>query len=76
MPVPPLTFEGRQLRRLPEITLGVIPGFAGTQRLPRLVGQGRALEMVLTDGMIKVFGWYDNEMGYSTRLVDLVRKLS
>jgi len=26
--------------------------------------------------LVKVFGWYDNEMGYSTRLVDLVRKLS
>jgi len=38
---------------LPEITLGLIPGFAGTQRLPRLVGQGRALQMVLTGGMIK-----------------------
>jgi len=32
--------------------------------------------MVSDDGMIKVFGWYDNEMGYSTRLVDLVRKLN
>lgn len=38
---------------LPEITLGLIPGFAGTQRLPRLVGQGRALQMVLTGGMVK-----------------------
>jgi glyceraldehyde 3-phosphate dehydrogenase len=35
-----------------------------------------AQSTMVTDGMIKVFGWYDNEMGYSTRLVDLVRKLS
>jgi enoyl-CoA hydratase/carnithine racemase len=32
----------------PEIHLGLIPGFAGTQRLPRLVGKGRALDLVLT----------------------------
>ncbi len=32
----------------PEIKLGVIPGFGGTQRLPKLIGKGRALEMLLT----------------------------
>ncbi len=33
---------------LPETSLGIIPGFAGTQRLPRLVGPNKALEMILT----------------------------
>lgn len=37
---------------LPEVSLGVIPGYGGTQRLPQLVGKGRALEMVMTAGMI------------------------
>ncbi len=33
---------------LPEVKLGLIPGYGGTQRLPRLVGTGRALELVMT----------------------------
>jgi enoyl-CoA hydratase len=32
----------------PEVKLGVIPGFGGTQRLPRLIGKGRALQLILT----------------------------
>lgn len=37
---------------LPEVTLGVIPGYGGTQRLPQLIGRGRAMEMILTAQMI------------------------
>lgn len=36
----------------PEITLGIIPGYGGTQRLPQLVGRGKALELLLTADMI------------------------
>jgi enoyl-CoA hydratase len=37
---------------LPEVKLGIIPGYGGTVRLPRLVGRGRALELILTGEMI------------------------
>lgn len=37
---------------LPETSLGVIPGYGGTQRLTQLIGKGKAMEMVMTAGMI------------------------
>jgi enoyl-CoA hydratase len=37
---------------LPEVSLGVIPGYGGTQRLPQLVGKGKAMELIMTASMI------------------------
>ena len=50
----------------PEIRLGIIPGWGGTQRLPRLVGRGRALEILLTGEPI------DAERARELGLVNLV----
>lgn len=53
---------------LPEIKLGVIPGYGGTQRLPRLVGEGRALEMIMTG---RTLGVEEAErIGLINRIVD------
>ena len=51
----------------PEINLGIIPGFGGTQRLPRLVGEGRALELNLTGDPIPAEEAY--AIGLATRVV-------
>ncbi len=37
---------------LPEVSLGVIPGYGGTQRLPQLIGKGKAMELIMTAGMM------------------------
>lgn len=37
---------------LPEVSLGLIPGYGGSQRLPQLIGKGRAFELILSAGMI------------------------
>ena len=51
----------------PEISLGIMPGFGGTQRLPRLVGTARALELNLTGDPIS--GAEAFEIGLATRVV-------
>jgi enoyl-CoA hydratase / 3-hydroxyacyl-CoA dehydrogenase len=51
----------------PEINLGIIPGFGGTQRLPRIVGEARALELNLTGDPISADDAY--ELGLANRVV-------
>jgi enoyl-CoA hydratase len=51
----------------PEINLGLIPGYAGSQRLPRLVGKGIALEILLTGDMVPAARAY--EIGLVNRVV-------
>ncbi|MEJ6981089.1 enoyl-CoA hydratase-related protein [Pedobacter sp. P351] len=51
---------------LPEVSLGLIPGYGGTQRLPRLVGKAKALELILTGDMIEA------EIAYKFGLVNHV----
>ena len=54
---------------LPEVKLGIIPGYGGTLRLPRIVGKGRALELMLTGQFIKADEAH--RIGLANRVVPL-----
>ena len=64
----------------PEVNLGVTPGFAGTQRLPRLVGMAKAKELLLTGDMIKADEAYRiglvNRVVTPESLMDEARKIA
>ena len=65
---------------LPEVSLGVIPGYGGTQRLPQLVGKGKAMELIMTAGMIGAAEAKDwglvNHVVSQEELLPLVEKLA
>ena len=65
---------------LPEVTLGVIPGYGGTQRLAQLVGKGRAMEMIMTAKMVSAeeamsYGLV-NEVTTQEELLDTCKKIA
>ena len=58
----------------PEVNLGLIPGYAGSQRLPRLVGKGIAMEILLTGDMVGAQRAY--EIGLVNRVVPAAELMS
>lgn len=65
---------------LPEVTLGLIPGYGGTQRLAQLVGKGRAMEMIMSAEMISAERAYEtgliNHLVDQADLLDAAKKLA
>ncbi|MBP2026055.1 enoyl-CoA hydratase-related protein [Peptoniphilus stercorisuis] len=64
----------------PEVGLGILPGFGGTQRLPRLVGKGRAKELIFTTDMIDAEEAYRiglaNKVVPNAELMDFCKKMA
>ena len=65
---------------LPEVSLGVIPGYGGTQRLPQLIGKGKAMELIMTASMInaseaKEYGLV-NHVTTQEELIPLAEKIA
>lgn len=64
----------------PEVGLGITPGFGGTQRLPRLIGEGRAMELILTANTINAEEAYRiglvNHIYPAENLLDEARKMA
>jgi len=65
---------------LPEVTLGLIPGYGGTQRLPKLIGKGRAAQMIFTAEMISAQRAYEiglvNEVVPLSELLDKAKSIA
>jgi enoyl-CoA hydratase len=64
----------------PEVNLGIIPGYGGTQRLTQLVGRGKAMELLLTGDMLtaadaKTLGLVNHVVGTKQEALDLAKKM-
>lgn len=65
---------------LPEVTLGLIPGYGGTQRLPKLIGKGRAMQAIMTADMFTAERAYEiglvNEVVEQAELIDRAKEIA
>ena len=65
---------------LPEVTLGLIPGYGGTQRLPKLIGKGRAMQAIMTADMFTAERAYEiglvNEVVEQAELINRAKEIA
>ena len=65
---------------LPEVTLGLIPGYGGTQRLPKLIGKGRAMQAIMTADMFTAERAYEiglvNEVVEQSELINRAKEIA